>query len=54
MITMVLTGFLTILLLAGAVGLVDMIRASSWRRVAAERRLQWEIRNSSPTRSRPA
>jgi hypothetical protein len=42
-----------IFLLAAVVGVVDAVRAPSWRRVAAERRERWETgRDAEPQASR--
>ena len=43
---MLILGALALLLVAAVVvGIVDALQASSWRRIAAERREQWESRN---------
>jgi hypothetical protein len=44
MITTALAAFVLIFLVAGVVGLLDTLRASTWRQVAAERRRSWENR----------
>ncbi len=48
MITMILGGLGFLLLAAIVVGVVDALQASSWRRIAAERREQWESRHLQP------
>jgi len=44
MITLVLAGLGVLVVLAVVVGVVDAAMASGWRRVAAERRENWESR----------
>jgi Trk-type K+ transport system membrane component len=45
-VIMMIVGGLGFLLLAAiVVGIVDALQASSWRRIAAERREQWESRH---------
>ena len=48
MITAAVVGVVLIFVMAGLVGLHDSLRASSWREVAAERRMKWEARRFSP------
>ena len=47
-ITMILGGLGFLLLAAIVVGVVDAMQAASWRRIAAERREQWESRHLQP------
>jgi len=47
-ITMIIGGLRFLLVAAVVVGIVDALQASSWRRVAAERREQWESRHLQP------
>ena len=47
-IMMILGGLGFLLLVAIVVGIVDALQASSWRRIAAERREQWESRHLQP------
>ena len=48
-VIMMIVGGLGFLLLAAiVVGIVDALQASSWRRIAAERREQWESRHLQP------
>jgi hypothetical protein len=47
-ITMIIGGLGFLLVAAVVVGIVDALQASSWRRVAAERREQWESRHLQP------
>jgi hypothetical protein len=51
-ITTVVAAFLLIFLLAGVVGIMDNWRASTWREVAAERRMRWEARRARPATER--
>jgi hypothetical protein len=44
MITVIVAGIGLILIIAVIVGIVDARQASTWRRVAAERRRNWEAR----------
>jgi hypothetical protein len=44
MITVVVGGLLSIVVIAIVVGVVDAFQASAWRRIAAERRESWEAR----------
>ncbi|MBV9919371.1 MAG: hypothetical protein JOY78_00750 [Pseudonocardia sp.] len=44
MIMLILGGLAFLLVAAIVVGIVDALHASSWRRIAAERREQWESR----------
>lgn len=46
MIAMIAAGVGFILLLAIAVGIIDAARAPEWRRVAAQRRRDWEARHA--------
>jgi hypothetical protein len=48
-ITVATLGVGLIFLLAGVVGVIDAMRAATWRRVAAERRMNWEARHQAPT-----
>ncbi len=48
MIAVALAGMGLIVVLAGVVGIVDAVRASAWRAVAAERRQAWEDRSPHP------
>jgi len=41
---LILGGLAFLLVAAIVVGIVDALHASSWRRIAAERREQWESR----------
>ena len=45
---LILGGLAFLLVVAVVVGIVDALQASSWRRVAAERRAQWESRHLQP------
>jgi hypothetical protein len=57
-ITVATLGVGLIFLLAAVVGVIDAMRAATWRRVAAERRMNWEARQqpsyreSAPTAGR--
>lgn len=44
MITLIAAGIGILVLVAIVVGIVDARQASTWRRIAAERRAQWEAR----------
>jgi hypothetical protein len=44
-IMLILGGLAFLLVAAIVVGIVDTLQASSWRRIAAERREQWESRH---------
>jgi hypothetical protein len=44
MITVIVAGIGLILIIAVIVGIVDARQASVWRRIAAERRRNWEAR----------
>ena len=45
MIAMIIGGLAILLVVAIVVGTVDALQAASWRRIAAERREQWESRH---------
>jgi hypothetical protein len=47
-IMMIIGGLGFLLVAAIVVGIVDALQASSWRRIAAERREQWESRHLQP------
>jgi hypothetical protein len=44
MITLIAAGIGLLILVAIVVGIVDATQASTWRRIAAERRAQWEAK----------
>jgi hypothetical protein len=48
MIVMATAGVALIFLLAGVVRVLDAVRAERWRRVAAQRRQNWEARQAAP------
>ncbi|MHA6792142.1 hypothetical protein ACVGVM_01260 [Pseudonocardia bannensis] len=44
MIAVIAIGFALLIVIAVVVGVLDAARADAWRRVAAERRRVWELR----------
>ncbi|MGH3588732.1 MAG: hypothetical protein ACRDQ0_20680 [Pseudonocardia sp.] len=44
MIAVIIAGLVFLALVAIVVGIVDAVQASTWRRIAAERRERWEAR----------
>ena len=48
MITVIATGVVFLVLVAIVVGIVDAAQAPRWRRIAAERREEWEARRPQP------
>ncbi|MHA6619453.1 hypothetical protein [Pseudonocardia sp. DLS-67] len=48
MIILIVAGFGLLVLVAIVVGIVEAAQASSWRRIAAERRAQWEATRPQP------
>ena len=48
MITLAALGVGLIFVLAGVIGVIDAMRAAAWRRIAAERRMNWEARQQAP------
>lgn len=54
MIAMAALGVALIFLMAGVVGVLDQLRAASWREVAADRRQSWESRQTLPADGRAA
>ncbi|WP_214367344.1 hypothetical protein [Pseudonocardia sp. H11422] len=44
MIAVIAVGFVLLIVIAVVVGILDAARTNAWRRVAAERRRTWELR----------
>ena len=52
-VAIAVAGIAFIIVVAVVVGIMDVVQARTWRRIAAERRENWEARQLEPARPDP-